>query len=118
LRREVRPQRVVPGALSARLADDLAAEYGTRSARVRVGDVVKVMRGTYRGVEGKVIRVYPEEGSIAVEGLNRQNSKGDNSPVKVNASKVRVTKLNLDDKVRRESLEAIKSGKSGGEVDG
>ncbi|MGC8556207.1 MAG: 50S ribosomal protein L24 [Conexivisphaera sp.] len=105
-------------ALSAHLADDLAEEYGLRSIRVRVGDVVKVVRGSYRGVEGKVLRVYPEEGRLAVEGLTRQNSRGENVPVKVHASKVIVTKLNLDDKIRRERLESLKSKKAEGEAHG
>ena len=99
--------------LNAHLSEDLVKEYGVRSVRVRTGDVVKVLRGSYRGVEGKVIKVYLEEGRIAVEGLTRQNSRGENSPVRIHASKVLVTRLNLDDKVRREALEAIKSRKTG-----
>jgi len=111
--------------LNAHLSEDLVKEYGIRSVRVRTGDVVKVLRGSYRGVEGKVIKVYLDEGRVAVEGLTRQNSRGENSPVRIHASKVLVTRLNLDDKVRREALEAIKSRKTGkidekveGEVNG
>mgnify|MGYP001772672218 CR=1 FL=1 len=104
-------------ALGAHLSEELRREYGLRSIRVRVGDVVKVVRGSYRGVEGKVIRVYPEEGRIAIEGLTRQNSRGESVPVKVHASKVLVVKLNLDDKLRREALEARK-GQRGGGVNG
>ena len=111
--------------LNAHLSEDLVKEYGIRSVRVRTGDVVKVLRGSYRGVEGKVIKVYLDEGRVAIESLTRQNSRGENSPVKIHASKVMVTKLNLDDKVRREALEAIKSRKTGkveekveGEVNG
>ncbi|BBE41709.1 50S ribosomal protein L24 [Conexivisphaera calida] len=107
--------------LNAHLSEDLVKEYGIRSVRVRTGDVVKVLRGSYRGVEGKVIKVYLDEGRVAVEGLTRQNSRGENSPVRIHASKVLVTRLNLDDKVRREALEAIKSRKTGkieGKVEG
>ncbi|MGC9189580.1 MAG: 50S ribosomal protein L24, partial [Conexivisphaera sp.] len=82
--------------LNAHLSEDLVKEYGIRSVRVRTGDVVKVLRGSYRGVEGKVIKVYLDEGRVALEGLTRQNSRGENSPVRIHASKVLVTKLNLD----------------------
>lgn len=104
--------------LHAHLSDELRREYGVRSLRVRTGDVVKVLRGSYRGVEGKVIRVYPEEGRLAIEGLTRQNSRGESVPVKIHASKVMITKLNLDDKLRRQKLEELKARKVGGESNG
>ncbi|MCI4461179.1 MAG: 50S ribosomal protein L24 [Thaumarchaeota archaeon] len=100
-------------ALSAHLSDELSSEYGIRSLRVRVGDVVKVMRGSYKGVEGRVLRVYPKEGRLAIEGLNRQNSRGESVPIKVHASKVMLIRLNLEDKLRREKLESLKSRASG-----
>ena len=91
-------------ALGAHLSLDLRVEYGIRSVRTRVGDSVKVLRGAYRGVEGKVIRVYRREGRVAIEGLTRQNARGDNVPVKVHASNLLITRLNLDDKLRKEKL--------------
>ena len=101
-------------AVRAHLSPELRKEYGVRSVRVRVGDTVKVMRGSYKGVEGKVIKVFAEEGRVAIEGLTRQNARGDSVPVKIHASNLMVTKLNLDDKLRREKLEALKS-RVGGE---
>jgi large subunit ribosomal protein L24 len=100
--------------LRAHLSPELREEYGVRSVRVRVGDTVRVLRGSYKGVEGKVIRVYPEEGRIAIEGVTRQNARGDSVPIKIHASNLVVTKLNLDDKLRKEKLEALKSRVSGG----
>lgn len=91
-------------ALNAHLSLDLKMEYGIRSARMRVGDSVKILRGAYKGVEGKVMRVYRDEGRVAVEGLTRQNARGDNVPVKVHASNLMITRLNLDDKLRKEKL--------------
>ena len=40
--------------LAAHLSKELKEKYGTRSIRVRVGDRVKVVRGTEKGKEGKV----------------------------------------------------------------
>src|SRR5881296_2090289 len=34
------------------------------------GDTVRVISGEYRGKEGKVLRVYPKEFRIVVEGVN------------------------------------------------
>jgi large subunit ribosomal protein L24 len=91
----------------APLSKELRNTYQVRNVRVRVGDTVKVMRGTYKGLEGKVTRVYVKEGRLAIEGLTRQTSRGRTVPIKVHASKVMVVGLNLDDKIRKERLEAL-----------
>jgi len=91
--------------LTAPLSDDLANQYGIARIPVRVGDVVKVMRGEFAGHEGKVIAVKLENGRIAVEGLTRKKADGSEVPVWVHASKVMITKLDLGDKSRKEAIE-------------
>lgn len=39
--------------------------------RIRVGDMVKVIAGNDRGVQGKVLKVDRELGKLVVEGVNR-----------------------------------------------
>ncbi|MGC8599879.1 MAG: 50S ribosomal protein L24 [Nitrososphaeria archaeon] len=92
-------------ALRANLSEELRKKYGLRSIRVRVGDTVKVMRGDYKGVQGKVTDVFPDLGRIAVEGLMRKKVNGQEVPVKVHPSKVMVVELNLEDKKRKEEIE-------------
>ena len=43
--------------IGATLADNLRQQYGRRSVCVIEGDSIRVMRGEYRGVEGKVEKV-------------------------------------------------------------
>ena len=38
--------------------------------KVRKNDTVKVISGNFRGMEGKVLKVYPETGRIIVEKVN------------------------------------------------
>lgn len=38
--------------------------------KVRKGDTVRVLNGKSRGKEGAVLRVFPKEGKILVEGVN------------------------------------------------
>lgn len=38
--------------------------------RITKGDTVRVISGEYRGKEGKVLRVYPKEFRVEVEGVN------------------------------------------------
>jgi len=97
--------------LSAHLSDDLRSKYGRRSFPIRKGDTVKIMRGEYAGIEGKVTAVYRETGRVAVEGVTREKIAGGTTPVKIHASKVMITSLNLDDKWRQKALERKKGAK-------
>ncbi|MGH9934446.1 MAG: 50S ribosomal protein L24 [Nitrososphaerales archaeon] len=96
--------------IGATLSPDLRAQYGIRSIRVKQGDGVKVMRGEYKGIEGKVNKVHAEEYGVAIEGIQREKARGGNVPVLVHPSKVMVVSLNLDDKWRQAMLERKKKG--------
>ncbi len=88
------------------LSKDLRAKYKIRNVRVRAGDIVKIMRGEYKGVEGKVLKVHVREGRLEIEGVQREKLRGGNVPVLIHASKVMVTNLDLSDKLRKEKLES------------
>ncbi|MEM3786406.1 MAG: 50S ribosomal protein L24 [Nitrososphaeria archaeon] len=92
--------------LNARLSDELRLKYGVKTVRVRKGDSVKIVRGEFAGVEGKVTSVDLKTGRITVEGVFRENIRGEQVPVKIHASKIIITSLNLEDKLRKEKLEA------------
>ncbi len=87
------------------LSTDLKAKYTSNSVRVRPGDSVKLVRGEYAGVEGKIQKVFPQEGRITVEGVTREKIAGGTAPLRIHTSNVVVTGLNLEDKFRREKLE-------------
>ncbi|HEV2119215.1 MAG TPA: 50S ribosomal protein L24 [Candidatus Bathyarchaeia archaeon] len=86
--------------LSARLSDDLTKNHRVRRLPVRSGDSVRVMRGDFAGLEGKVQRVDYSNGRIFVEGMAREKSAGVSSQLPVHVTKVRITNLNLSDKWR------------------
>jgi large subunit ribosomal protein L24 len=67
---------------------------------VRTGDSVRVMRGDFAGLEGKVQRVDYSNGRIFVEGMSREKSAGVASQLPIHVTKVRITNLNLSDKWR------------------
>ncbi|UCD72584.1 MAG: 50S ribosomal protein L24 [Candidatus Bathyarchaeota archaeon] len=90
---------------SSCLSPELREKYGTRSISIRVGDTVRVLRGDYAGAEGKVTKVNRKDGWILIEGITREKVDGTTIPFPVHTSKVQVTRLDLDDKLRRESLE-------------
>jgi len=86
--------------LASHLSDDLRQKYGVRGVPVRTGDSVRIMRGDFGGLEGKVERVDYETGRIYVEGMTREKAAGVASKLPVHASKVQITNLNLSDKWR------------------
>jgi large subunit ribosomal protein L24 len=71
------------------------------------GDTVKVMRGEYTGIEGKVEKVNTERGTLAIEGVQREKIKGGNVKVQIHASNVTIVGLNLQDKYRQAKLQNL-----------
>jgi large subunit ribosomal protein L24 len=62
------------------------------------------MRGEYKGIEGKVLKVHTDTARIEIEGLQREKVRGDKVPVKIHASKVMIIALNMEDKLRESIL--------------
>jgi large subunit ribosomal protein L24 len=65
---------------------------------------VKILRGDFAGVEGKITEIDVRSQRLFVEGVQREKTSGTSANVGVNSSKVVITKLNLDDKWRAESI--------------
>lgn len=65
---------------------------------------MKIVRGDFAGIEGKITDIDTHRQRIFVEGVQREKTAGTSANVSVNSSKVRITKLNLDDKWRAESI--------------
>ncbi|QQG49376.1 MAG: 50S ribosomal protein L24 [archaeon] len=87
------------------LSDDLRKKFGRRTAKPRAGDSVRIVRGEFKDIEGKVTRVHPKDGKLNVEGVTREKIKGGTSPVPIDSSKVILTSISLDDKTRKARLE-------------
>lgn len=62
--------------MSSHLNKELRTKYDVRSIPVRKGDVVKVMRGTLKGREGKVLTVYRKKWAVYIEKLTREKTNG------------------------------------------
>jgi large subunit ribosomal protein L24 len=93
--------------MGCRLNDELTKKYG-RSARVVVGDTVKIMRGDHAGVEGKVRDIDVKREQVIIEGVSVAKADGKEQPRPIHPSNLMITRLNLDDKKRVASLERTK----------
>jgi large subunit ribosomal protein L24 len=86
--------------LSSPLAKALKEKYGKNAMRVRRGDTVKVLRGEFKGKEGKVERVDADGGKIFVEKMERVRKDGSKSLRPIDPSKVMIMEMFTDDKKR------------------
>ena len=91
--------------LGSPLSKDLRKKYGKRSVRVVEGDTVKVVRGEYKDVDGKVARVSTQTNSVAIEGIKKEKGQGEKFDVLIHTSNVMVTGLNTEDSWRIAKLE-------------
>lgn len=94
--------------LNAAMSEDLAREHGVKRLPVRAGDTVVILRGDWKGHEGKVVEVDLKRSRIAIEGVTI--NKADGTPVyyMIHPSKVMITKLGEMDDIREKILERRK----------
>ncbi|MDP8887038.1 MAG: 50S ribosomal protein L24, partial [Thermoproteota archaeon] len=76
------------------------------------GDSVRVMRGEYKGVEGRVEKVNTEQTTFHIEGIQREKIRGGQVKVRIHSSNVMVISLNLDDDYRSRKLQGAPKQKS------
>jgi len=94
--------------LGSQLSEVLRKKYGKKSVRVIEGDSIKIVRGEFKGVDGKISKVSTKKSSVAVEGVKKEKTKGDKFDVYIHTSNLLVTGLNTDDKWRIAKLEGKK----------
>lgn len=82
------------------VSDDLYQKHRVRKLSVRTGDSVRIVRGDFAGLEGKVETIDYSSGKLYVEGMTREKAAGVASKLPVHVSKVLLTNLNLSDKWR------------------
>jgi len=99
--------------MKSHLSRVLYEKYGMRNLVVRKGDIVRVMRGKFKGHEGKVVEVNLKNMKIAVEGVTIR--KTDNKSVQfwMDPSNVEIVKLELGDKKRKEKIYAMAEERRG-----
>jgi len=86
--------------MGSALSKDLQKKYGKKSARVVEGDSVTILRGEFKGVDGKVSKISTQKSSVAIDGVKKEKTKGDKFDVYIHTSNLVITSLNNDDKWR------------------
>lgn len=98
--------------LSSNLSKELRKKYGFRSLPLRKGDVVKIMRGKFKGKTAKVSKLDLKNLKVYLEGINITKQSGVKVSVPFDASKLQIIELNLDDKKRLKIIERKRKSKN------
>jgi large subunit ribosomal protein L24 len=90
--------------LSVNLSKELRKKHETRNIPVKKGDVVKIMRGKFKGKQGKVTDVKWKISRILIEGIQVRKKDGSKANVRLQPSNMQILELNLDDRKRLKGL--------------
>ena len=99
------PLHIKSSLASAHLSKELRKIYGKRSATVRKGDKVRVLRGQFKKQEGKVERVDLKNIKVFVAGIEFTRRDGTKKQLALHPSSMMIIELNTDDKLRQKSFE-------------
>lgn len=91
--------------LGANLSENLREQHNKRSMRVIKGDTVRILRGEYVGIEGKVEKVNTERSTLLIEGVQREKIRGGKVKVQIHASNVQIISVNTDDEYRMKGIQ-------------
>ena len=91
--------------MGSALSKDLQKKYGKKSARVVEGDSVTILRGEFKGVDGKISNISTQKSSVAIDGVKKEKTKGDKFDVYIHTSNLVITSLNSNDKWRMAKLQ-------------
>ena len=86
--------------MSANLSKDLRADIGKRSLPIRVGDKVQVVRGDFKGHEGKVESIDAKRYKVTVEGVTLSKPHGNAVLLPIHPSNLMIIEADLKDERR------------------
>lgn len=94
--------------MGATLDKDLRKKYGIRTIELRKGDEVIIMRGKFAKKSGKIVEVNTKKSRVAVENIQNTKRDGNKVHVWIHSSKVKITKLDDNDKMRLSTKQRVK----------
>jgi len=91
--------------MAANLSKELRSQLGKRSMPIRKGDEVKIMTGGSKKSTGTVSRVDLSSLKVFVDGITAKKVDGSEVQRALEPSNLMITKLTMDDKMRRKQLD-------------
>ena len=97
------PNHIKKTFMGSTLDKSLREKYGRRNIEVRKGDEVKVMRGKFKGKQGKVGSVDIKNTRLQIDGIQRTKAGGEKLITWFHPSKIKIIILDTNDKKRLKS---------------
>jgi large subunit ribosomal protein L24 len=91
--------------MSVSLSKDLREEFGRRSLPIRSGDTVKLLRGEFKNIEGKVNEVNVSNYKITVEGVTVNKQDSTSVFLSIHPSNVVIIDVDMKDDKRNKIIE-------------
>jgi large subunit ribosomal protein L26e len=101
--------------MSAGLSKELRKKYNVRSLPIRKDDEVRIVRGSFKARDGKVVAVSRNSFVIHVERIQREKQNGQTKPIGIPPSNCIITTIHLD-RDRRRLLERKNRSNNSGKV--
>ena len=86
--------------MSANVSKELRAEVGKRSLPIKVGDKFQVVRGDFKGHEGKVESIDAKRYKVTVEGVTLSKPDGNAVLLPIHPSNLMIIEADLKDERR------------------
>ncbi len=86
--------------MASSLSKELRKKYNRRSFRIRKGDKVKIMRGQFKGKEGKIEEVDLKNYKVYIENIEVVKKDGTKTKYPLHPSNLSIVEFNTDDKMR------------------
>jgi len=94
------PKHLKGKLLTAKLSKTLIEKHKIKRTRIRKDDKVKVLRGNFKGKEGKVEQVKLKTSRVMITGIEINKKDGSKARPMIHASNLSITELNTNDKKR------------------
>ncbi len=94
------PLHVKSKFLRVTLSENLRKEYKRRNIRVRKGDVVKVLRGDFKGKTGSVAKVDTKKIKVYSDKIVKRKTNGEEYMVPLEPSNLMIIELDVSDSKR------------------
>ena len=86
--------------LSTHLSAELREQHGRRNIPVKKNDLVKVLRGSFKGKTGKVNSMSTKKLAAYIDGVESSRRDGTKTFVPIKVSNLMIIELNTDDNRR------------------
>lgn len=102
------PLHIKSNMMKSHLSKELRKKYNLRSIRIRKGDEVKVLKGSFKRKTGKISNINIKRQRLTIEGIQRKKKDGTKLEVYFDPSNLMAISLNTDDKKRFKNKEKSK----------